>query len=73
MTSQRTLLAVAIASLSSAALADVTLYGSIDETLESVSARGAANSAQKTSARPPASTPTAPSSASRAAKTSATA
>ena len=41
-----TLLAVAIASLSSAALADVTLYGSIDETLESVSARGAANSAQ---------------------------
>ncbi|AQR63894.1 hypothetical protein BXU06_01520 [Aquaspirillum sp. LM1] len=46
MTSQRTLLAIAIASLSSAALADVTLYGSIDETLESVSARGAANSAQ---------------------------
>lgn len=45
MTLNRTLLALTLSGLSTAALADVTLYGAIDETLESVSARGAANSA----------------------------
>ncbi len=42
----RTLLALSLSSLSAAALADVTLYGAVDSTLESVSARGAANRAQ---------------------------
>ena len=41
-----TLLAATLAGLSATALADVTLYGAIDETLESVSARGAANSSK---------------------------
>ena len=41
-----TLLAATLAGLSAAALADVTVYGAIDETLESVSARGAANSSK---------------------------
>ncbi|WP_312263876.1 porin, partial [Rivihabitans pingtungensis] len=46
MTLNRTLLALTLSGLSTAALADVTLYGAIDETLESVSARGAADSAR---------------------------
>lgn len=44
MTLNRTLLALTLSGLSAAALADVTLYGAIDETLESVSARAAARS-----------------------------
>ena len=47
MTLNRTLLALTLSGLSAAALADVTLSGAIDETLESVSARGAADSARK--------------------------